>query len=233
MRNVNQRTGLGSFLWTFCGVAGGTYLVKFQTWPAVGRYFCCLLPKHFLPPAPPSSLLPEQHLMVAFGGALCCWKPWPALSWTWSLMWYLGKSNQIFSLPGLHKNLYFHMAFFLNKISPVRLNSETTVDYVMELYGMVFFLSLTQFKKKPNASRMRWLCLKLSTTSGAFSSGEVFWFWFAVSGNLNKIMSTTLFPPLSSTTLEAKVQVLPSWFEELYRTSLSFKTLWKSKRKLR
>lgn len=122
----------------FCGYPMG--LLVARTWwgskydPIIRRYFCRLLPKHS-PPPPPSSLLPEQQLMVVLGGALFCCKPWPALSWTWSLMWDLEKSNPLF-LSLFPKSVYRICISLwpLFLISWIRLNRGMTVDYVMRPY---------------------------------------------------------------------------------------------------
>lgn len=162
--------------------------------------------------------------MVVLGGALFCCKPWPALSWTWSLMWDPEKSNPLF-LSLFPKSIYriYISLWPLFLISWIRLNRGMTVNYETLFMGWLSSSAWLSLKKSKCFRNMRWLWLKLSNTSGAFSSLEVSCFWLAVSQNLNKIMSSTLFLPLSSTALDAKVQILSSWFKELYRTLFSLK----------
>lgn len=150
MRNVSQRTGLGSFLQTSRGVADGTYLARFQTRPAIGRYFCCLLPKSFHP------MLPLQACFQNSSSWLHLVEPSSA-----------GKLGQLCPGPGAWDNFRISPIHFLSLsskdvyricISPwlfffkswVRLNLETTVDYVMKPYLWHSFLpQLDSVKKTP------------------------------------------------------------------------------------
>lgn len=84
------------------------------------------------------------------------------------------------------------------------------------MYGIIVFFSLTRFTKIDEAKKQTQAQQMLSeyeiSVPKAFqhlSAQKVSWFRFAVSWNLNKIMSSTLFPPLSSIMLEAKIQILP------------------------
>lgn len=56
MRNVSWRTGLGSFLWISHGVAGGTYLVRFQIWPNYKKVFLPPLAQTLSAPSSPFKL---------------------------------------------------------------------------------------------------------------------------------------------------------------------------------
>ena len=236
MRNGSQRTGLGSFLWTSRGVAGGTYLARFQMWPAIERSFFCFLPKCFPTLAPPSWLLPEQQLMVAWSPVLL-----EALASSVLDLEPDDISGEVQSVFSFHvsqvyiKNLYFHMAFFLK--SWVRLNRETTVDYIMKTYlwhGCLPQLDSVQKKKKRKTNK---LFQNELTVAKAFkhlwdlqlTRSVLVLFRFQLTANQSHEFNLISTPELhyirdKSTNF--------TQMKSFYRTSLHFKTLWRSKRKL-